>query len=196
MIKSFGKESQSTMLVEDLMTREVEACRPEDSLAEAAAVMWRRDCGAVPVVGEGGGVAGIITDRDICMALSMGGRLASDVRVGEVMAREVRTCTPVDDVREALELMRRHQLRRLPVVNSHGQLAGLIAVCDVVRRTRKGKGKKRVSRRDTFAMLKGIYAPHGAPDAGADVKSPNADGEGGAGDDDGDDSDAAHADDN
>jgi CBS domain-containing protein len=156
------------MLVEDLMTRDVETCRAESDLAEAAAVMWRRDCGAVPVVDGGGLVVGMITDRDICMALAMRGQRAADVKVGEVMSRDVQTCTPVDDVREALEVMRRHQLRRLPVVNSHGQVAGVLSICDVVRRTKKGKGKRRVSRRDTVATLKAIYAPHGTQDAAAE----------------------------
>lgn len=150
------------MLVEDLMTREVEACRPEDSLAEAAAVMWRRDCGAVPVVGEGGGVAGIITDRDICMALATRRAYASDVRVEEVMARGVVTCTPEDDADEALELMREKQLRRLPVVDGRGQLAGILSLADVVRRTRKGGGRRHVKRGDALSVLKSVFRPHGA----------------------------------
>ncbi|MDQ3805009.1 MAG: CBS domain-containing protein, partial [Acidobacteriota bacterium] len=142
------------MLVEDLMTREVEACRPESSLAEAAAVMWRCDCGAVPVVDGGGGVVGMITDRDICMALATRREYAADVRVGEVMAGVVVSCTPEDDVQEALEVMRRRQLRRLPVVDSQGRLAGILSVADVLRRTRKGGGKRRVKRRDALATLK------------------------------------------
>src|SRR5947199_9628145 len=105
------------MLVESLMTRDAESARPESTLAEAAAVMWRRDCGIVPVTDEGGRVVGVVTDRDICMALSMRGQRAAEVRVSEVMARGVETCTPVDDVREALEAMARRQVRRLPVVD-------------------------------------------------------------------------------
>ena len=160
------------------MTREVEACRPEDSLAEAAAVMWRRDCGAVPVVGEDGGVAGIITDRDICMALATRRAYASDVRVEEVMARDVATCTPEDDAEEALELMRERQLRRLPVVDGRGQLAGILSLADVVRRTRKGGGRRHVKRGDALSVLKSIFRPHGASDgerpAAGDADEPAA----------------------
>ena len=151
------------MIVEDLMTREVEACRPADSLADAAGVMWRRDCGAVPVV-EGGAVAGIITDRDICMALATRRAYASEVSVGEVMSREVVSCTPEDDAEEALEVMRQRQLRRLPVVDGHGQLVGILSVADVLRRTRKGGGRRRVRRGETLATLKAIVRPHGAGD--------------------------------
>ncbi|HEV3470972.1 MAG TPA: CBS domain-containing protein [Pyrinomonadaceae bacterium] len=152
------------MLVEDLMTREVEACRPESSLAEAAAVMWRRDCGAVPVVDEGGAVVGMITDRDICMALATRRAYAADVHVGEVMAGGVISCTPEDDVQEALEVMRERQLRRLPVVDSQGRLAGILSVADVVRRARKGGGKRRVKRREALATIKAILRPRGVED--------------------------------
>ena len=156
------------MLVESLMTHNPEACRPEANLAEAAAIMWRRDCGVVPVTDGEGSVVGVITDRDICMALAMGGRLASEVSVGEVMARGVETCTPVDDVREALELMRSRQLRRLPVINSGGKLVGILSMGDVVLRTRKGKGKKQVARGETLKTIKAISRPHSsAGDEGA-----------------------------
>ena len=120
------------MMVSDLMTREVEACRPGQSLAEAAGLMWRRDCGAVPVVDEGGAVVGIITDRDICMALASRRAYAFEVAVGEVMSRDVVTCTPEDDAEEALEVMRRRQVRRLPVVDAHGRLLGMITETDVL----------------------------------------------------------------
>lgn len=167
------------MLVEELMTREVEGCRPADSLADAAAVMWRRDCGAVPVVGEDGEVAGMITDRDICMALATRRAYATDVRVAEVMSREVVSCTPEDDAEEALEVMRRQQLRRLPVVDSQGRLAGILSVADVVRRTRKGGGRRRVKRGETLATLRAIFRPRRAENGkrGADAVAVAADGD-------------------
>ena len=165
------------MLVEKLMTTEVEVCRPEASLAEAAAVMWRRDCGVVPVVGEGGAVEGMITDRDICMALATRRAYASDVKVGEVMARGVLTCTPEDDVREALELMRKHRLRRLPVVDAHGRLAGLLSLADVIRHTKKRADKRHVSRRETMSTLKALVRPH---DAAHEPEPPDEDEDEGA----------------
>jgi CBS-domain-containing membrane protein len=152
------------MLVEDLMTRDVGACRPADSLADAAALMWRFDCGAVPVAGEDGAVVGMLTDRDICMALATRRAYASDVRVEEVMSRDVVSCTPEDDAEEALELMRQRQLRRLPVVDGHGRLAGILSVADVLRRTRKVGGRRRVKLGETLATLKAIVRPHGSED--------------------------------
>jgi CBS domain-containing protein len=175
------------MLVEGLMTRDVESARPHDTLADAAAVMWRRDCGVVPVIDDGGRVVGVITDRDICMALSMRGQRAGEVRVAEVMARGVETCTPVDDVREALEAMARRQVRRLPVVDSRGRLVGILSLNDVIRHTRKGKSKKRVSRRAALAALRAVCAPHGdgeqeaAEEEAADSGSEAADAKPGSG---------------
>src|ERR1043166_6848080 len=83
------------MLVESLMTRDVEVCRPDSPppLAPPAAVGGRRDCGVVPVTEEGGELVGVVTDRDICMALSMRGQRAGDVRVAEVMTSGVEVCT-------------------------------------------------------------------------------------------------------
>ena len=160
------------MLVEDLMTSDVEACRPDSNLAEAAGVMWRKDCGAVPVVDEEGGVVGMITDRDICMALATRRQYASEVRVGEVMSRGVYTCTPEDDVKEALETMRGRRVRRLPVVNSQGNLAGIISLGDIALKTeKKGKSKKRVSRRNTVRTLKAVSRPHKA--GGVDDEQPD-----------------------
>ncbi|MDQ3745224.1 MAG: CBS domain-containing protein [Acidobacteriota bacterium] len=166
------------MLVESLMTRDVEVCRPDSTLADAAAVMWRRDCGVVPVVEEDGRVVGVVTDRDICMALSMRGQRAAEVRVAEVLTGGVQTCTPVDDVREALEAMARRQVRRLPVVDSRGHLVGVLSVNDIIRHTRKGKPRKRVSRRAALAALRAICAPHGSgAEAHSDEASEEAAGE-------------------
>ncbi len=59
------------MLVKDLMTKNVNSCRPENNLAELAKVMRKQRCGALPIVDVSGRVRGIITDRDICIALGM-----------------------------------------------------------------------------------------------------------------------------
>jgi len=148
------------MLVENVMTREVESCRPEDTLSAAASVMWRKDCGVVPVVDEEGRVVGMITDRDICMALATRPQTASEVPVSEVMSRDVRSCNAVDDIRDALEIIGRERLRRLPVVDSDGRLAGVLSVSDIVLHSDRGKGKRHISHRDAMSVLKAICRPH------------------------------------
>ncbi len=147
------------MKVRDLMTGEVEFCRPENNLAEAAAIMWRCDCGIVPVVDVERRLMGVVTDRDICMAVVMRNRLASEISVGEVMAGPVRSCNAADDVSDALDAMAREQLRRLPVVNADGTLAGILSLSDVVLHSERGKSKKHVSHGEAMAALKAIAKP-------------------------------------
>ncbi len=153
------------------MTSEVESCHAEHTLSEAAAAMWRRDCGAVPVVDGEGRVIGIITDRDICMALATRSQLASEIKVGEVMSGPAQTCTTADDVREALEVMKDGQLRRIPVVDGAGRLAGILSISDIILHSDRGKSKKHVSHADAMAALKAISKPHRKAAAAA---APNA----------------------
>ncbi len=112
------------------MTKDVKYCRPEDNLAAATALMWANDCGVVPVVKDGK-VCGIITDRDICVALGTRNRRASEVPVGEVATRHVETCEPEADVHAAMATMRRAKVRRLPVVED-GKLEGILTLNDLV----------------------------------------------------------------
>ena len=87
------------MRVQDLMTWDPEACTPHHDLAHAAMIMWRRDCGIVPVV-EGGTnkLIGVITDRDICMATATKGRTPAAITVGDVMSKKPTTCLPGDEL--------------------------------------------------------------------------------------------------
>jgi CBS domain-containing protein len=122
--------------VEQLMSRSVATCRPDDRLDSAARIMWERDCGVVPVtVPEGGGerVVGMITDRDVCMAAYTQGRSLADVPVSTAMSHNVRTCQPADPIQSALRLMAAEQLHRLPVVDQAGHLVGLLSFADVAR---------------------------------------------------------------
>jgi CBS domain-containing protein len=120
------------MKVQDVMTTAPETCTATTNLAAAAAHLWRADCGVLPVVDRGGKLAGIITDRDICIALGTRDRLASDVVVGEVMNRDVETCRTEDDVIVALRRMKQRRVRRLPVINDSGAVVGILALNDIV----------------------------------------------------------------
>jgi CBS-domain-containing membrane protein len=106
----------------------------------------------------------MITDRDICMALTTRNRLASDVTVGDVISGVVKTCAPDDDVVDALKAMRGEQLRRLPVVDSEGELVGIISINDVILNSRQGKSKKgaHISHGEVMDVLKSL-SQHRAP---------------------------------
>jgi CBS domain-containing protein len=124
------------MKVQSIMTRDVEACTAETSLADAAMIMWRNDCGVVPVIAEPDRkVIGLITDRDICMGIATKNRLASEISVSEVMTGRTYACTVTEDVKSALRTMAERKVRRLPVIGKEGSLVGMLSLNDVVLHT-------------------------------------------------------------
>lgn len=144
------------MRVQDIMTSNVEACSPESDLAAAATIMWKRDCGSVPVVDGERKVVGMITDRDICMAVATRDKRASEIKVKEVISGDVYACAPDDRVRDALETMQSAQLRRLPVVDAHGVLYGILSINDIIIHSDKGRSKKHISHGEVMATLKAL----------------------------------------
>jgi CBS domain-containing protein len=123
-------------LVKDVFTRAVKACGPDDTLAEAAALLWTFDCGLMPVVDDARKLLGVVTDRDICMAVATRDQRASQLRLREVMAGDLAVCGPDDALEAALARMARARVRRLPVVDPAGALLGILSISDVVRRGR------------------------------------------------------------
>lgn len=125
------------MKVADLMTSKVRTCTLNDSLNAAANVMWEHDCGFVPVLDAAGKLAGVVTDRDICMAAFFHGVRLAELPVREVMARDLHTLRPEAPLLDALELMRRMQVRRLPIVDGEGALVGVLSLADVAAAWRR-----------------------------------------------------------
>jgi CBS domain-containing protein len=124
------------MKVKELMTTDVKRCTPETNLAAAAKIMWEGDCGAVPVTDERDRVVGVITDRDICIAAATRPRTEGEIPVKEVISKPLYTCAPGDDVRAALEIMKTRKIRRLPVVEQGGRLAGIVSIHDIAVQSR------------------------------------------------------------
>ncbi len=124
------------MKVSEVMNRNVTFCSPGTDLAAVAALMWQSDCGVIPVIG-GERLEGILTDRDVCIALGTRNVCAHMVSAGEVASQEVFTCAPDDDVHQALKTMRSHKVRRLPVLNGGGKVVGMLSLNEVVLRAHK-----------------------------------------------------------
>jgi len=124
------------MKVREIMTSDVKSCGINANLATVAEIMWKHDCGAIPVTDGGGTVVGMITDRDICIAAATRSRAEGDIQVGEVLSKPLRSCSPGDDIRSAMETMRTEQLRRLPVVEPDGRLAGIVSLHDIAMQAR------------------------------------------------------------
>ena len=128
------------MRVSRLMKTDVATCRRTDPLATAARRMYEADCGALPVVDEEWKVVGMVTDRDACMAAMSHELPMSFLLVDEAMAHRPRTVHAADSVQEAERVMREAQVRRLPVVDAEGRLAGILTVNDLVLEASTAEG--------------------------------------------------------
>ncbi len=149
------------MKVQDIMTANVESCDPQSDLAAAAIIMWKRDCGSVPVVDNERKVVGMITDRDICMAAATKDRAPAEIAVSEVINNTARTCQPETDIREALRIIGQEQVRRLPVVDREGRLQGILSLSDIVLHAESGADKsKELSAAAVLETFKAVCAPH------------------------------------
>jgi len=160
------------MRVEQLMSKDVSSCDAEDLLNEAAAIMWERDCGGVPVVARSseGRVVAMITDRDVCMAAYTTGRPLAALRVCDAMSRELHTCKPGDPAADAEAIMRDNQVRRLPVVDDAGNLAGILSIADLARaaESQRGKRQPQIGEKEVTRLIEAISAPRaGSPGSDA-----------------------------
>jgi CBS domain-containing protein len=126
------------MTVRDVLTEPVTSCQPETNLAAASALMWEKDCGVLPVLNETGELAGILTDRDICIALGTRNKLPSEITAREVMGISPLSCKPADNISAALEIMREAKVRRLPVVTENGVVEGIVSISDILLNARRG----------------------------------------------------------
>ena len=133
------------MRVKEVMTTSPRACAIGSSANEAAQIMWEQDCGSVPVVDNAGCPVGIVTDRDICMAAYFRGAPLSAIPIAEVMSHDVCTCGPETDVNEAEERMRSWRVRRLPVVNNHGSLVGMLSLGDLAQGVSRNGGLRQAN---------------------------------------------------
>jgi CBS domain-containing protein len=122
------------MNVHDIMSEPVVTCTPETTLNAAARLMRDADCGTLPVIDAGGHLTGIITDRDVCLAVAGSARNASHISVNELMKRSPVTVQATDSIHAALAKMKTSRVRRLPVLDGAGQLKGLLSMEDVVVR--------------------------------------------------------------
>ena len=117
--------------IRELMTTNPRTVEPSATVAEAARVMKQEDVGPVPVVENGDRLAGIVTDRDVVLRVVAEGRDPQATNVGEIMSRDLATVDPDQPLDEALRLMARHQVRRLPVCEEDGRLVGIVAQADI-----------------------------------------------------------------
>ena len=118
------------MALSDLITRKPVTAKPKDSLAQVGALMERENVGAI-VITEGKRPVGIVTDRDLALAMSVHAKSLQE-HVQNVMTAPVTTIGNQDGVFKATQLIMDRAVRRLPVVDKNGDLVGLLALDDLL----------------------------------------------------------------
>jgi CBS domain-containing protein len=144
------------MTCEQVMTRNPQCCVGSDTATRVAKIMKIEDVGAVPVCGgrDSKRLVGIVTDRDLAIQVVAEGRDPSTTRVQDIMTRDPFTCRIDEDLETALQRMESNQIRRIPVVDQNGMLAGIIALADIAIRSRSAD--------KTAAVVAEISRPTGA----------------------------------
>lgn len=151
------------MKVRDLMSTKVATIHSDTNLAAAGALMWENDCGILPVVDDSEKLIGVITDRDICIALCTRSARSSELTARDIAISRILSCAPDEDVRTALGTMREAKIHRLPVVNNAGTLEGIVSMDDIVACAEKGDGKTEVGYEDVVKALQAIGTHHNQP---------------------------------
>ena len=123
------------MLVSDLIKRKgsaVTSAPPETTVATLLDLLAEHRIGAV-VVSAGGGVDGIVSERDVVRALRTAGAAVLDAPISTVMTADVVVTAPGDTVEDMMRLMTERRIRHVPVVAGGGRMAGIISIGDVVK---------------------------------------------------------------
>ncbi|HEX8168981.1 MAG TPA: CBS domain-containing protein [Thermoanaerobaculia bacterium] len=126
--------AQNQRHVRDVMTANPECVSQSDSIRDVARIMKEQDTGVVPVV-DGKKIIGLITDRDIVVRGLAEGKDLGNVRVNELMTKQVRSVREDAPVNEALSLMTSAEVRRVPVVNRNDEIVGIVSIGDIATNT-------------------------------------------------------------
>jgi CBS domain-containing protein len=119
--------------ISEVMTARPRAVEPQTPVREAAQLMESEDVGSLPVVQDGARLVGVVTDRDIAVRVVARGLDPEATAVGDIASRELVTLTPDDDLDDALALMAREKVRRLPIVVREDELVGVVSQADVAQ---------------------------------------------------------------
>jgi CBS domain-containing protein len=133
--------------VSELMSSNPRSVESSQTVRDVATIMRDEDVGLVPIV-EGDRLVGTVTDRDITIRVVAEDKDPKSTRVQEIASTDLVTIEPQQDLDEALRLMAKHQVRRLPVVEG-GRLVGVVAQADVARQaddTRTGELVEEISK--------------------------------------------------
>lgn len=117
--------------VKDVMSTNIIAVLPSDTAAEAARLMKEHNIGVVPVV-SAGKIQGVITDRDIALRCVAGAKDPSKTKASDIMTTQISCVSPDQTINDAINMMSKEQVSRLPVVNC-GCIDGIVSFADVAK---------------------------------------------------------------
>jgi len=119
------------MFVKEIMTTDVKTIRPEDNIKRLAEMMVKNKIGSLVVVEGSGEVVGIATERDIIEDIILLGKSPEEVKVRDVMTKDIITVNPSNTLEEAAEIMVNHKIKKLPVIDK-GRLVGIVTATDLI----------------------------------------------------------------
>jgi len=131
------------MLVAEAMTSHPVSLPPTATAKKAAAAMRDNDIGDVLVVEKNGQLRGIVTDRDLVVRVAAEGKTTS--KLADVCSGDMWTVGPMDGLEQAVETMREHAVRRLPVIDENEKVIGVISFGDVARHMDEKSAIARIS---------------------------------------------------
>jgi len=137
------------MKIRDVMSKDVQVARPTDTVQDVAARMAAGDFGFIPVA-DGDRLVGTITDRDIAVR-AVGTGLGPTTPVSQAMTGTVTTVLDSDPLQAGLDAMANGKIRRLPVVDKHERLVGVVSLGDLSTRVKEkyaGEALETISRPD------------------------------------------------
>jgi CBS domain-containing protein len=142
MTHAFGSRMPSdtkanTPRVSDVMTRGVRTLAPTDTVAQAAQVMQELDVGSIPVC-NGAHLVGIVTDRDIVVRAVAQKQFDGRTPIDQVMSLQPCWCFEDQPIDDAMEHMRRAQVRRVPVIDRDNRLVGIVSLGDLAVKVDEG----------------------------------------------------------
>ncbi len=116
------------MKIQDVMSLDLHMLCKDSTIVDASKMMSKYDIGSV-LVGDDLDLEGILTDRDIVIAIAKGKELCC--KIGDIMSTNVITLKPNDEIGVAISEMRENQIRRLPVINDEGRVCGIVSLGDL-----------------------------------------------------------------
>lgn len=144
------------MHVRDLMTQDVHTCSVGTDLATVGMIMWWKDCGAIPVTDASRRVVGMITDRDIAIAVATRHSAPDLIKVEDVIGRAPVSVRPHDSASDALLVFAKERVRRLPVVGTSGEAVGVLSLNDVILHTAARGATPALPKEDVLRTLRAV----------------------------------------